>query len=124
MRSHVCALYASYSHLENQFTDQSVPLTISLQAAIFVVWSNVDFILEAQIIGQSIQNVNGVTLVLLGFSQDILRHHHEWLLLQGKDQCVCQSASQAANQYTHHSRSKSPNYSSGHYATADAHMEV
>lgn len=86
----VCVICKLFTHLENQFTDQSIPLTVSLQAAIFVVWSNVDFILEAQIIGQSIQDVDGVTLVLLGFSQDILRHHHKWLLLQGKDQCVCQ----------------------------------
>lgn len=66
----VCKLFSP--HLGNQFTYQPVPLTIRLQASIFVVWSNVDFILKAQIIGQSIQDVNGITLVLLWFPQNIL----------------------------------------------------
>lgn len=44
----------SFAHLENQFPDQSVPLAVRLQAAIFVVGSNVDLVLEAQVVGQSV----------------------------------------------------------------------
>lgn len=76
------------SYLGNQFADQSVPLPIRLQAAVFVIRGNVDLIFEAQIVGQSVQHVDGVTLVFLWFSQDILRHHHKRLLLEGKEQRV------------------------------------
>lgn len=79
---------ALVSYLGNQFTDQSVPLPIRLQAAVFVIWGHIDFILEAQIVGQSIQHVDGVALVFLWFSQDVLGHHHKWLLLEGKEWCV------------------------------------
>lgn len=79
---HACKLFSS--HLKDQFTHQSIPLTIRLQAPILVVWSNVDLILKAQVVWQSLQDINGKTLVLLWFPQNILWHHYKWLLLEGK----------------------------------------
>ncbi len=84
----ICKLFSP--HLKNQFTHQSVPLAIRLQAAVFVVWSDINLIFKSQVVGQSIQDINGKALVLLRFSQNVLWHHHKRLLLEGKDQSVCQ----------------------------------
>lgn len=117
-----CRCFFFSPHLKDQFTHQSVPLTIRLQAAVFVVWRDVDLILKAEVVGQSVQDVNGVALVLFGLSQNILGHHYERLLLQGKDQSAWEQVSQAANQYCSQSSTTSPNYSSDHYTTK-AHLK-
>lgn len=47
------------------------------------MWTHlVDLILEAQTLGQGVQNIDGEALVPLGLAQYVLRHHDEWILLQ------------------------------------------
>lgn len=72
-------------HLKDQFAHQSVPVTVGLQAAVFVVGSDVDLVFKAQVAGERVQDVDGEALVLFRLSQNILWHHYKRLLLQGKD---------------------------------------
>lgn len=52
----------------------------------------VDLVLEAQDLGQCVQNVNGEALVPLGLPQDVFGNHDERILLRRGRQEVMSSA--------------------------------
>lgn len=76
--------YLSINYLRQQFPDQAVPCSIALLDTVLVVRGDVDLVLKAQVVGESVQDVYGEALVLLWLPQHVLRHHHERLLLKAQ----------------------------------------
>lgn len=69
------------TNLADKFANHAVPGAIGERCAILPVSNLVHVILEAQDLGQGIQDIDGEAFVRLGLAQNVLRHHHKRLLL-------------------------------------------
>lgn len=69
-------------YLVNQFTNHAVPRAVMELLSIFSIRRLIDLILEAQILGKGIQNINGEALVTFRLPKDIFSHHNERFFLR------------------------------------------
>lgn len=61
--------------------DHSIPGAIRQLRAVLAVGHLVDLILEAQNLGQRIQNIDGEAFVAFRLAKDVLSYHHKGILL-------------------------------------------
>lgn len=69
------------ANLADEFANHAVPGAVGERRAVLPVSNLVHVILEAQDLGQGVQDIDGEAFVSLGLAQNVLRHHHERLLL-------------------------------------------
>lgn len=67
--------------LADEFANHAVPGAVGQRRSVLPVSHLVHVVLEAQDLGQGVQDVDGEAFVRLGLAQNVLRHHHERLLL-------------------------------------------
>lgn len=72
------------AYLVNQFTNHAIPGAVMELLSIFSIRRLIDLILEAQILGKGIQDINGEALITFWLPKDILSHHNKRFFLRTK----------------------------------------